>query len=73
LEYKISTISNENSINGAGNRAIINGDLGAEFDNNGYYLLFAHYKLGTYLFQSSAPTQFNRFDIGVSLKVKDLF
>ena len=73
FDYKISRISNENLINGAGNRAIINGDFGAEFDNKGYYVLFAHYKLGTNLFQSTVPVQLNRFEIGMSIKTKDLF
>jgi hypothetical protein len=73
FDYKISSISSENLVNGAGNRAIINGDLGAEFDNKGYYILYAHYKLGTNLFQSTVPVQLNRFEIGMSIKAKDLF
>jgi hypothetical protein len=73
FDYKISSISSENLVNGAGNRAIINGDLGAEFDNKGYYVLYAHYKLGANLFQSTVPVQLNRFEIGMSIKAKDLF
>jgi hypothetical protein len=73
FDYKISRISNENLINGAGNRAIINGDFGAEFDNKGYYVLFAHYKLGVNLTSSTVPVQLNRFEIGLSIKTKDLF
>ena len=73
FDYKISTISKEHLINGAGNRAFINADLGAEFDNKGYYILYAHYKLGTYMTNSSVPVQLNRFEIGMSIKAKDLF
>ena len=73
FDYKISTISNDHLINGADNRAFINGDLGAEFDNNGYYNLYAHYKLGTNLFNSAIPIQMSRFEIGMSIKIKDLF
>ena len=73
FDYKISSISNENLINRAGNRAIINGDLGAEFDNKGYYVLYAHYKLGVNMTSSSVPVQLNRFEIGMSIKAKDLF
>ncbi len=73
FDYKISIFSNENLINRAGRKAIINGDFGAEFDNKGYYVLFAHYKLGTNLFQSAVPIQLNRFEIGMSIKAKDLF
>jgi len=73
FDYKISSISEENLINGAGNRAIINGDFGAEFDNKGYYVLFAHYKYGVNIKSSSVPIQLNRFEIGMSIKTKDLF
>ena len=73
LDYKISTIGEEHLINGASNRTFINGDLGGEFDNNGYYIFYAHYKVGSNLFHSSAPTQLNRFELGMSIKVKDLF
>ena len=73
FDYKISTISKEQLINGAGNRAFINADIGAEFDNKGYYILYAHYKLGANMTNSSVPVQLNRFEIGMSIKSKDLF
>ncbi len=73
VDYKISQISKEHLINGVNNRVFINGDLGAEFDNKGYYILYAHYKLGANLFKSNVPMQFNRFEIGMSIKAKDLF
>jgi hypothetical protein len=73
VDYKISQISKEHLINGVNNRVFINGDLGAEFDNKSYYILYAHYKLGANLFKSNVPMQFNRFEIGMSIKAKDLF
>jgi len=73
IDYKISNISNENLINGAGNRAIMNADFGAEFDNKGYYLLFAHYKYGVNMKSSSVPIQLNRFEMGMGMKLNDLF
>ena len=73
FDYKISSISEENLINGASNKAIINGDFGAEFNNKGYYVLFAHYKYGVNMKSSSVPIQLNRFEIGMSIKTKDLF
>lgn len=73
LDYKISRISNDQLINGAGNRVFMNADLGAEFDNKGYYVLYAHYKLGKYVTSSTVPVQLNRFEIGMSIKTKDLF
>ena len=73
IDYRISAISNDNLLDGAKNRLVLNADIGTEFDNNGYYVLFAHYKLGNNLFRSMAPTQLNRFEIGISFKVKDIF
>ena len=73
FDYKISKISNENLVDGSSNRALINADLGAEFNNNDYYIIFAHYKLGTNLFNSAVPVQLNRFEIGMTIKAKDLF
>jgi len=67
FDYKISSISEENLINGAGNRVFINLDLGTEFDNKGYYILFAHYKLGNYISSATVPVQLNRFEIGMSI------
>jgi hypothetical protein len=73
LDYKISKISNDNLVDGTSNRTIVNADLGAEFNNNDYYIIFAHYKLGTNLFNSAVPVQLNRFEIGMTIKAKDLF
>jgi hypothetical protein len=73
IDYRISAISNDNSLDGAKNSLIVNADIGSEFDNNGYYVLFAHYKLGNNLFRSMAPIQLNRFEIGISFKIKDIF
>lgn len=73
LDYKISASSNDNLLDGTANRFIVNADLGTEFDNNGYYVLFAHYKWGNNMFRSMAPVQLHRFELGISFKVKDIF
>jgi hypothetical protein len=73
LDYKISNISQGNLINGAGNRAFLNGDLGAEFNNKGYYLLYAHYKFGKNISKSPVTLQVSRIELGLALKLKDLF
>ncbi len=73
IDYKISKISNDNLVDGSSNRTIINADFGTEFNNNDYYIIFAHYKFGTNLFNSAVPVQLNRFEIGMTIKVKDLF
>jgi hypothetical protein len=73
FDYKISKISNDNLVDQSSNRALINADLGGEFNNNDYYIIFAHYKLGTNLFNSAVPVQLNRFEIGMTIKARDLF
>jgi hypothetical protein len=73
IDYKISRINSDNLVNRAGNRVMISGDLGAEFDNNDYYTIYAHYKLGANLWKSTVPVQLNRFEIGMTIKAKDLF
>jgi hypothetical protein len=73
LDYKISNIRNENLINASSNRLVTNGDIGGEFDNNGYYILFIHYKLVANLLKFSLPIYLNRFEIGKSIKSKYLF
>ena len=73
LDYKISKISNDNLVDGSSNRAIINADFGTEFNNNDYYIIFAHYELGTNLLNSQVPIQLNRFEIGMTIKARDLF
>jgi len=73
IDYRISATSNDHLLDGAANRLIVNADIGTEFDNNGYYVLFAHYKWGNNLLRSMAPIQLNRFEIGISFKVKDIF
>ena len=73
FDYKISKISTDNLVDRSSNRALINADLGTEFNNNNYYIIFAHYKLGTNLFNSAVPVQLNRFEIGMTIKAKDLF
>jgi hypothetical protein len=73
FDYKISKISNDNLVDQSSNRTLINADLGAEINNNDYYIIFAHYKLGTNLLNSAVPVQLNRFEIGMTIKASDLF
>lgn len=73
LDFKISKISNDNLIDGSGKRTVINADIGTEFDNNGYYILFIHYKYGANINKTNAQVQLSRFEIGMAIKGKDLF
>ena len=73
LDYKISNISKENLIDGAGNRAFVNFDLGFEFNNKDYYVLYIHNKIGKNLTNSTVPVVLERFELGLAFKMKDLF
>ena len=73
FDYHISNFSSHSLVNNSGRSAFVNGDLGAEFDNNGYYILFAHYKLGQEIFNPDIPVRLSRFEVGISIKAKDLF
>jgi hypothetical protein len=73
IDYKISNMNQEQLVNAAGNRAFINGDIGAEFNNKDYYVLYAHYKLGKNLSNSAVSVQMNRFELGMALKLIDIF
>lgn len=73
FDYRISNFSSHSLVNNVGISAFVNGDLGAEFDNNGYYVLFTHYKLGQEIFNPDILVRLSRFEVGISIKAKDLF
>jgi len=73
FDYRISDYSSNSLVNSTGRTAFVNGDIGAEFDNNGYYILFTHYKYGQEIFNTNIPVRLSRIEVGISIKVKDLF
>ncbi len=73
FDYRISDFSNHSLVNTVGMSAFVNGDVGTEFDNNGYYVLFAHCKLGQDILNPNIPVRLGRLEVGISIKAKDLF
>ena len=73
FDYRISNFTSNSLVNNVGMSAFVNGDIGAEFDNNGYYILFTHYKYGKEILNPDIPIMLSRFEVGISIKAKDLF
>jgi len=73
VDVRLNKQSLDNQINNNYRRFVFGYTVGAEFDNKGYYILYGHYKLGNYISSSTVPVQLNRFEIGMSIKTKDLF
>jgi hypothetical protein len=73
FDYRISNFSSNSLVNNVGRSAFVNGDIGAEFDNNGYYVLFTHYKYGQEILNTNIPVRLSRIEVGISIKAKDLF
>ena len=73
IDFRISQTSNDQLANKIKNNLYLNGDIGFEFNNNDYYLLFFHYKHGLNVFQEPITIQLSGFQLGVSIKAKDLF
>lgn len=73
FDYRISNFTSHSLVNSVGMSGFVNGDVGAEFDNNGYYVLFTHCKLGQDIFNPNIPVRLSRFEVGISIKAKDLF
>jgi hypothetical protein len=74
LDTRLSAQRADNVVNNNYHRFLLRGDLGLEFDNNGYYTLFLHYKQGITSF-TKAPikTNINSIEIGMMMKASDLF
>jgi len=73
LDIRISAFSNDQRVKNTGSRLFANGHMGLEFNDNGYYLLFLHYKHGFTVFHSPAPIQLSSFELGIAVTTKDLF
>jgi hypothetical protein len=73
IDYRLSGFSNDHVVYEKGKRILVNGDMGLEFDNKGYYVLFAHYRFGSNLSKQLVPIHINRFELGMSIKTRDLF
>lgn len=74
IDTRLSGQSADNLVNKNYNRFLLRADLGAEFDNNGYYTLFLHYKQSIHSFtKSPVRTNLNTLEIGMAIKASDLF
>jgi hypothetical protein len=73
VDYRISALGSDHVVYEKGKRIMVNGDLGLEFDNRGYYVLFAHYRMGASLSKPVVPISLTRFELGMSIKTRDLF
>ena len=73
MDLRIAGFSNDQRVKKTGSRLFVNGHMGIEFNDNGYYLVFLHYKHGFNLFHSPAPVQLNSFELGIAVTTKDLF
>jgi hypothetical protein len=74
IDTRLSAQSADNLVNNNYQRFLLRGDLGVEFDNNGYYTLFLHYKQGISSF-TKAPikTNVNSVELGMVIRASDLF
>jgi hypothetical protein len=74
FHYVVSKTSLDNNIkNGYSPNSFVNGDLGLEFNNKGYYVIFMHYRYGANIINQQVPINLNSFEIGMMLKAKDIF
>lgn len=74
IDTRLSAQSADNLVNNNYQRFLLRGDLGVEFDNNGYYTLFLHYKQGITSF-TKAPIKanVNSVELGMVIRASDLF
>lgn len=74
IDTRLSAQSADNLVNNNYQRFLLRGDLGVEFDNNGYYTLFLHYKQGITSF-TKAPIKanVNSLELGMVIRASDLF
>ncbi len=74
LNMRISEQSADNLIYTSYNRYYLSGNGGLEFNNQGYYTLFVHYKYALNSF-TKAPitTNLNSVEMGVMIKTSNLF
>ena len=73
IDYRMSRFGSDHVVSEKGKRVLVNADMGLEFDNRNYYVLFAHYRVGANLSKLIVPININRFELGMSIKTRDLF
>lgn len=73
VDFRVSGFGSDHVVYEKGKRILVNGDLGLEFDNRDYYVLFAHYRMEARLSKPVVPISLTRFELGMSIKTRDLF
>ena len=74
LETRVSNQSLDNQVIGAYHKFLLRGDLGVEFDNNGYYTIFLHYHQPFTSFTgNSIKTNLTTIELGMMIKASDYF
>jgi hypothetical protein len=74
FETRLSGQSDDNKANKNYTRFLLRGDIGIEFENKNFYILFLHYKQGITSFtKSPIKTNINSFELGMLMKASDLF
>ena len=70
---RLSEQSADNLVNNNYYRVALNADLGFEFNNRGYYTLFAHYKQGlTSMTAAPIRSSLSSIELGMFVKLSDL-
>jgi len=74
IDTRLSSQSFDNQIKYNYRRFLLRGDIGIEYDNNGYYTVFVHYKHALSSF-TKAPiqTNLNSIEIGMQINASDIF
>lgn len=74
LDIRLSGQGLDNQVNNSYRKMFLRAQVGLEFDNKSYYTIFFHYKQGIHsVAKSPIQTGFNSFDLGMLIKVSDLF
>lgn len=74
IETRLSGQTNDNLINRNYRLFNVRADIGLEFFNNSFFILFAHYKYGLTSFTKlPVITNLNSFNLGISVNTKNIF
>lgn len=74
FDIRLSKQSLNNKVTNSYNKILLRANLGLEFDNNGYYTIFMHYKPSITSFtKQPITTSLNSFEFGMMLNANDIF
>lgn len=74
FDIRLSNQSIHNRVTNSYTKILMRANLGLEFDNNGYYTIFMHYKPSITSFtKQPITTTLNSFELGMMLNANDIF